>query len=1289
VSPSTGRVLVADSFSGAVFAYSAEGVYEEKLNGKGSPYGPFVREGEAGDVAGVAVDGLSGDVYVAEAERHVVSQYGASGEWQGWIATTSSGDLSEPRGVALSSSGEVLVADAVLGAVDRFGAGVMVPDVETGKVAKSALTRTTALLSGSVDGEGRAVTYRFQYGETPALGSETASFGAGTGLEPVSVTVGELYAGRTYYYRIVGEDEGGPNYGAIRELKTRDAVDALTTGPAQNVTPEGVTLTGSLKREGLETHYYFQYDTSEAYGARSPEPAAEVPAGETEKEEKELKTLVAAVAGLQPNTLYHYRLVGENKYGRTYGQDQTFTTSGPPRIVYEPTQSIGQEEATVHARIDPDQLATSYRIQYGQSSAYESEVSGKEVISGSTPVAVAATLSNLKVGATYHYRVSAENAAGTTDGEDETFTTVSSAPVDRTFVTGVNATHATLHVEINPLGHDTHYYFQYGTQSCKTNPPACTMMPTPPGEDIGEGTQDVAGELALSDLTPGTTYHYRVLDANTLGLTEGPERTFHTPPEEAFALPDNRAWEMVSPPNKQGAPVEALTREGGVILASEDGNAFTYVVDGALEEQIQGNRSPEWQQVLARREAQGWRSEDVATPSTKAKGFAPGATPEYQFFTPDLARALVEPTAQTAYEEPPLAEGAKQATMYVRDNATRKYVPLVTEANVAAGTAFGGHVHFAGATPDLRHVVIASQVALLGSSSAPGLYEWSEGALQLVSVRSNGRPVKGSVELGYSHTAANAVSGDGTRIVWTIDEQQPFLGHLYMRDTATGETVQLDAAQGVSEPVGAGTARFQTASSDGSRVFFTDSQKLTPGSTSEPASKEADLYECEMVIRDGKLACDLSDLSAGPTAGEHANVQGSLLGTSEDGTSTYFVAQGVLASNENGDHEHASEGRDNLYETHYDGHGWSITFIATLSQEDSPEWTGAELADTAYLTARVSPNGRYLAFMSAAPITGYENIDAGSGKPDEEVYLYDSQNASLRCVSCNPSGARPEGVLDTEGVGEGLGLLVDRRKVWFGHYLAGNIPGWTAESLPAAGEPGALIQSRYLSDNGRLFFNSPDDLVPAAGNHKEDVYEYEPSGLGSCESATGGCVSLISSGSSPKESAFIEATPDGSNVFFVTAEQLLPQDTDTAYDIYDARECTQASPCLSPPAKSPTPCANAETCSPAPVSQLAPVGPSGTATASGPGNIAVLPATPVAKHESKAAKNRSRPLTRAQKLTRALKSCRKHHAHAKKQRRACERKARRRYANKHRRKRRTSRNAKAGAWGERAPGRGR
>ncbi len=1275
VSTGTGRVLVADSVKGVIYAYSPSGVYEEKLTGKTSPNGTFKGKGEEDNVAGIAVDAGTGDIYVAEAERHAVSQYSSGGEWDGWMTNTLSGVLGEPRGVALTATGEVYVADAGFALVDRFGPGVVVPDVETGKVAKSDLTRATALLPGTVNGEGKPAEYRFEYGETEALGSETTTQSAGVGEQAVSIMIEGLQAGHTYYYRIVGEEEDVANYGLIREFETPPAVEALATGPVKNLVPESVTLTGLLKRGGLATHYYFQYGTSEAYGRQSPEPPGEVPSAKEEKEEKEERTLETSITSLSPNTLYHYRFVAENIYGPTYGEDKTFTTSGPPRITDEPTTGIGQEEATIHAKINPDQIATTYHFEYGETTAYGTEVPGASIGFGA-PVAVSAVLLDLNVGTTYHFRVIAENEAGTTTGPDQIFTTVPPAPVDASYATGVSSREATLHTLINPLGHDTVYYFQYGPQSCQTDPAGCTNIPVPP-KYIGAGNEDVAGEVQLSGLAPDTTYHYRVLDSNSLGATEGPEHTFTTQEEGAFALPDGRAWEMVSPPDKRGAPVEALTREGGLIIAAEDGDTLTYVVDGALGEEAQGNRSPEWQQVLAGRTANGWSSQDIATPNSQAKGVTAGLAPEYQFFTSDLSTALVEPAELGGSAEPPLVSGVTQATIYLRDNATGTFLALVSEANTAPGTRFGGHVHFVSATPDLSHVVIQSSVALTGGGSAPGLYEWSAGQLRFVSLLP-GRKAASEPELGFvGRVLTHTISDDGSRIIWTTPggAVEAKRGHLYMRDTGRGETIQLDAAKGVVEPENS-SAQFQAASRDGSRIFFTDKQRLTVDSTAEPGqgNGKPDLYECEIAEVADKLTCNLEDLTVDHNDGEHASVQGLLFGTSEDSSSIYLIAQGVLAANENGNDEKAEATKNNLYELHFDGVQWTTTFVAALSSEDGAEWEGAAgLGNRALLPVRVSPNGRYLAFMSAASLTGYDNHDASpeaKGARDEEVYLYDSAAGSLRCVSCNPSGARPDGVLDANESGEGLGLLVDRHQVWVGHWLAGSVPGWTAQNIKSA-----LFQSRYLSDEGRLYFDSPDHLVPAATNGKEDVYEYEPSGVGSCQSPSGGCVALISGGGSDRESAFIEATPTGSDAFFVTDGQLLPQDTDTAFDIYDARECTQVSPCLTPPEPPSPGCSDTETCRPALPAQQTPAGPAGTAVFSGSGNV--VSQRPSAKQESQASKRASKPLTRAQKLAAALRSCRKRHVHATRKRRACERNARKLFGNKHENKKSAQSRSKA------------
>ena len=895
VDPASGRVLVADSAKGAIYTYSAAGSFEAKLNGAGSPYGSFHgKEEEEGNVTAIGVEEGSGDIYVAEAERHSVSQYSSSGQWLGWITNTPSGVLGEPRGVAVASSGRVYISDASSALVDVFGPGVIVPDVVTSKASK--LARTTAVLNGTVNGDGIAATYRFEWGTSEAYGQSTPVQTAGSGEEKIAATLGELHAGTTYFFRLVGESENGVSYGIGREFTTPPAVEALSTGPVQALMPTSVTLTGSLTPGGFDAHYYFEWGKTTAYGTQTP-----VPPGEDAGSGAGAVAAGVDLAGLTANTLYHYRLVGENSFGTTAGGDQKFTTSGPPRITNEAPAGVEHNAATIHAKINPDQIATSYRFEYGETTAYgnEAPTGGASIGSGGEPVAVAAPLTGLQIGTVYHYRVVAQNSAGTTTGPDQTFETVPAAPIDAEYSTGVNATEATLNAQINPLGHDTSYYFQYGPQDCQANPAGCTSIPLPPGTDIGAGEVDQPESVKLTGLNPVSTYHYRVLASNILGTTEGRDQTFTTQtPQEVFALSDHRAWELVSPVNKHGAPIEALTREGGLILASQDGNSITYVANGSIVEEPQGNRSPEQQQVISTRTPQGWSSHDIATPNTQAEGVAVGVAPEYQLFTPDLSQAVVEPWGVS----PPLSSDATQKTMYLRDNVTGGFRALVTDANVLAGTQFGGKLHFLSATPDLSHVVLRSEVPLLAAPASHGLYEWAAGTLKFLGLLPGGIPAA-EPELGFDgHVLAHAISNDGTRIVWTSKEENTGAGHLYLRDTAKEETLQLDVAQGVSEPVGKGSAQFQTANSDDTRVFFTDKQKLTPDASAEPSQTfpKSDLYECDIVEQGGHLVCLLKDLTVEHSEGEHAAVQGFLFGTNDDGTAVYLVAQGVLSLNANG-----------------------------------------------------------------------------------------------------------------------------------------------------------------------------------------------------------------------------------------------------------------------------------------------------------------------------------------------------------------------------------------------------
>jgi hypothetical protein len=293
--------------------------------------------------------------------------------------------------------------------------------------------------------------------------------------------------------------------------------------------------------------------------------------------------------------------------------------------------------------------------------------------------------------------------------------------------------------------------------------------------------------------------------------------------------------------------------------------------------------------------------------------------------------------------------------------------------------------------------------------------------------------------------------------------------------------------------------------------------------------------------------------------------------------------------------------------------------------------------------------------MSDRSLTGYVNRDANSGVPDEEVFLYDAGGERLVCASCDPTGAQPVGLLRADD--QSNEPLIDKAQIWGGRWLAANVPGWTNDALLEA-----QYQSRYLSDSGRLYFNSIDALVPADVNGRENVYEYEPTGVGSCQapeygqsasdvfsSVAGGCVGLLSSGLSSEESVFMDASETGGDVFFMTNSRLALQDYDTSYDVYDAHECTPAAPCAAPAALVPPPCTTGDACKQAPTPQPAIFGAPSSETFSGAGNVAPSGSKPAVT---------SRSATRAQKLERALKACRKK---PKRRRAKCAAQARRRY----------------------------
>jgi hypothetical protein len=856
---------------------------------------------------------------------------------------------------------------------------------------------------------------------------------------------------------------------------------------------------------------------------------------------------------------------------------------------------------------------------------------------------------------------------------------------ESTAVFDVSADSASFAAEVDPHGAGTTYRFEYGSCgsafTCEGSP-YTQSVPVPDGFAGSDFEFHTVG-VRPSDLTGGAFYHFRVVARNEakgkVNEVAGEERMFKTQGADAFSLPDGREWEMVSPAQKKGALIfSSSTSKGGALAqASASGDAMTYVASAPTEAAPQGYNNGV--QVLSARGPSGWSSRDLTVPHLAATGEPVGNGHEYRFFSEDLSLAIAQPFGGF---DPEISEEASEQTALLHSNflegdaanpcMTHCYRPLVSEANTE-GSAFGEEGKcppqsicgplFVGATPDASHIVLRSNAKLTeGGPNGPGLYEWSAGRLQFLSLLPKGGAASQPTFGHGSASAKNAISEDGTRIFWMAED------HIYMTDSVREESIQLDVAQKGAAGGGGGVSQFaegfHAASKDGSRMFFTDGQRLTSDSGAGTEVGEADLYECVIVEGEGgKLQCELSDLT--PAQGKGADVVGSV-SVSEDGSYVYFVANGVLAEGAvAGDCQNetvkASE-RCNLYERHFNGVEWEAPrLVAVLSGADGPDWEPFGRG-----TTRLSPNGRWFTFMSEQPLTGYDNRDAQSNVRDEEVFLYDAASGQLRCVSCDPSGARPVGEQFAR-----LGEAGAQGTTKLGG-LAGGYPGWPEERWLAADIPGwttiSVIevrhQPRYLSDSGRLYFNAHDALASHDVNGQWDVYQYEPPGVGNCTSedpaynpSAGGCVSLISSGESAEESALLDVSESGSDVFFLTDSKLdRAKDFDSALDVYDAHECTTPSPCLPAETGVLPPCESESACRAGRSPQPAIFGAPASATFAGAGNIS--PALTVRKATAKG-------LTRTQKLARALSACRKRYRHSARKRAACEKHARHEFGVKH------------------------
>jgi hypothetical protein len=713
-------------------------------------------------------------------------------------------------------------------------------------------------------------------------------------------------------------------------------------------------------------------------------------------------------------------------------------------------------------------------------------------------------------------------------------------------------------------------------------------------------------------------------------------------------LPDCRAYEMVTPPSKGSDAVR-------VWAISENGSR----VIGASMGVFAGSPSNEFQDTFAGAvyaftpSLSGWTAEALAPPawqfpSNRFEGVS----------TPGLASTL---WLLRTPEQPNRSE----ADFYLR-TASGTFVPIGPTQSVVGEDEW---ISFAGASKSLDHVLFSMESVDKGvflwpgdrtfsSSYYPSLYEYTgveKSEPVLVGVKNEGE-LDGSphvndgaeqisqcgTELGGEATAYNAVSASGATVFFTARALShcnpeepgtvaPAVNELYARiDGARTVDISEPTSQhceACNTTSGLSEGLYQGASESGGKVFFTTEQRLLPG------ARGNNLYEYEL-NESGRCPARpegcITRVSSGATSAEVYGVAR----ISEDGSHIYYVAGGALTGPNAEGKSPVAEG-DNLYV--YDTLTGQTRFIATLSENDHHVWQEIDRARPVEAT----PDGDFLVFTSVADLT------PGDTSTVAQVFEYDAQTERLQRVSVGQDGYNGDGNTTEEA---------DEARI-------GTSEGLAEASLPVfwGGAREAMLHAaaRALSNDGsRVFFESADALTPQTNpGLPNNVYEWEREGAGGCAAGHAeGCVYLISDGRDDSSTVggasvrLIATDASGDDVFFTTADRLVPRDTDTQLDVYDARiEGGFAEP--------PTPAECAGSACQGPV-DLAPSTPSvQTATREGE---TILPKAASSPPPATQPKPKPKVPTPAQELRKALAQCRAERERVR--RSACEAAARRRYA---------------------------
>ena len=714
----------------------------------------------------------------------------------------------------------------------------------------------------------------------------------------------------------------------------------------------------------------------------------------------------------------------------------------------------------------------------------------------------------------------------------------------------VGTSEAKLSVLIRPGGIQTTYRFEYDTREYREGEgPHGVSAPFPEGS-AGEGFSARVGWASAKGLTPGTTYHYRAVVTNGLGTVTGPDQTFTTessaqatcPNEQTRGgfsadLPECRAYELVTPAGKSSAQPDTFTENtfdtenakepiGGFSNNFAASDGSRFAYEAA--EVMPGSQSAGLD-FIATRGPSGWSSED-ALPLRPYTGnrctFPVAGQAEVMRYSPTLSEALLVDNGTTVGGFPGLFS----------EECRGENVEVVSgepfEQNLLARDSEDGAYQLVDLTPA---GATAEPATLVAASPDLNVVVFTDQAKLTPDAVADAVNLyewsEGAVHLlKLELPSGNPVAGSVVNI--SADGSDLFFtanGNLYMR--IHGErTIQLDEARGGSGPGGGGELVGGNRTEEPSPVSADGSQVFFTDDATAGLTGDTVAGSGKNLYRYDVSTGQLSDLT--PVSDANAV----FVGMSQDGSYVYFRSDGVQSGSQaNQFGETAQNGQPNLYLEH-DG---TVTFVMKATIMMNAENGGTPIA--------ISQNGAFLAFNTTDRLTGYDN------NGHFEIYLYSAAANRVECASCNPSGEAPTG----EGIEDGVVL--------------GKMP-------------------HEVSDNGQVFFETGEALLPRDTNGQFDAYEFDyNAGL-----------DLISTGTSSTEVVLLDASVTGSDVFFLTSQALVPQDNpQEAHKIYDARVDGGFPETALPPA-----CTTADACRSAATPQPSIYGEPSSQTFSGAGNLA-------------------------------------------------------------------------------------